>query len=150
MLELKPKAKSMRKINTGLPKVTVEEVANVRRHVLDAVKNNIPNVRAVLGGKMKWTNQQVKLFQIMLNKVLPDLSQSMNEHITRPKALHEMSREELEQFVAESARAEKEDPSDTIEAVYSEIPDVSADDAADMMSDAEDSDDEDPDAEGSG
>lgn len=133
----------MRKINSGLPKVTIEEVDNVRRHVLDAVKNNLPNVRAVLGGRIKWTNQQVKLFQIMLNKVLPDLSASMNEHIHRPKELKEMSRSELEAFVREAARREEEDPSDAIDAQYSEIPEVSEDEAVDLMDMTHD--DKDPD-----
>jgi hypothetical protein len=133
----------MRKINSGLPKVTHEEIDNVRRHVLDTVKNNIPNVRAVLGGRVKWTNQQVKLFQIMLNKVLPDLSASMNEHIHRPKELGQMSREEIERFVQESARREREDPTDTVDAVYEEIPDVTADEAVELMGNNQDDEDAD-------
>ncbi len=148
MLEMKPKAKSMRKLNAGLPAVTVEEVDNVRRHVLDTVKNNIPNARAVLGGRLKWTNQQVKLFQILLNKVLPDLSASMNEHIHRRKPLKEMTREELQEFIAESQKAEREDPSDPIDAVYSEIPEASEDEAVDLM-DVDTDDDNPTDGEGS-
>lgn len=133
----------MRKVNPGLPKVSHEEIDNVRRHVLDAVKNNIPNVRAVLGGRVKWTNQQVKLFQIMLNKVLPDLSASMNEHIHRPKELGQMTREEIERFVLESARREREDPTDTVDAVYEEIPDVTADEAVELMGNNQDDEDAD-------
>jgi hypothetical protein len=93
----------------SLPKVTPVELDNVQRHVLAAVKDNMPRVRSVLSGDLRWTNQQVKLFQIMLNKVMPDLKQTHNEHYHHGKEMHELSREELEAIVAEAARADKEE-----------------------------------------
>ena len=67
--------------STGsLPPVTPIEVDRVRRSVLDVVRNNIPKVRSVLKGDTNWSNQQVRLFSVMLNKVMPDLHHSFNEH----------------------------------------------------------------------
>jgi len=104
----------------GTPQVTSEAVDKVRSRVLFTVQENLPNVRNVLGGRLKWTNQQVKLFQIMLNKVLPDLSASMNEHMHKHKTIDQLTRAELEAIVAQGKRADKEDPINTIDADFTE------------------------------
>lgn len=84
----------------GLPAVTPKEVDRVRRSVLDVVRKNIPNVRKVLDGKKNWSNQQVRLFGMMLNKVMPDLHHSFNQHSIETKDPNELTLEELEAIAA--------------------------------------------------
>jgi hypothetical protein len=93
----------------GLPAVTPMEVDRVRRSVLDIVRKNIPNVREVLEGKKSWSNQQVRLFGMVLNKVMPDLHHSFNEHSVELKEAHELSIEELEAIALRANAAEAED-----------------------------------------
>lgn len=84
----------------GLPAVTPKEVDRVRRSVLDVVRKNIPNVREVLDGKKKWSNQQVRVFGMMLNKVMPDLHHSFNQHSVENKDPSDLTLEELEAIAA--------------------------------------------------
>lgn len=93
----------------GLAPVTPVEVDRVRRSVLDVVRNNIPQVREVLDGSRKWDNQQVRLFGMMLNKVMPDLHHSFNQHSVETKEVHELSIEELEAIAAKSEEIEHDD-----------------------------------------
>jgi len=94
--------------STGsLPPVTPLEVDRVRRSVLDVVRNNIPKVRAVLDGSIKWDNQQVRIFGMMLNKVMPDLHHSFNEHTVETKKVEELSIQELEEIAARADEEEK-------------------------------------------
>jgi hypothetical protein len=86
----------------GLPAVTPKEVDRVRRSVLDVVRKNIYNVREVLDGKKTWSNQQVRLFGMMLNKVMPDLHHSFNQHSIENKDPNELTLAELE-AIASSA-----------------------------------------------
>lgn len=79
----------------GLAPVTPQQVDRVRRSVLDVVRKNIPHVREVLDGNRKWDNQQVRLFGMMLNKVMPDLHHSFNQHTVENKNIDELSVEEL-------------------------------------------------------
>lgn len=122
--------KPLKKTVTSLPQVSPENIDYSRRQVLDIVQSNMGNVRAVLAGRLRWTNQQVKLFQIMMNKVLPDLSASMNEHIHKGRSLEDLSRSELEALVAKAGKLDKEDPEAIIEASYK---DVTAEEAAEMF-----------------
>ena len=93
----------------GLPAVTPVEIDRVRRSVLDVVRKNIPQVREVLEGERKWDNQQVRLFGMMLNKVMPDLHHSFNQHTVETKELHELSMAELEAIAAQAEEIEHED-----------------------------------------
>ncbi len=92
----------------GLPAVTPVEIDRVRRSVLDVVRKNVPNIRAVLQGDKDWSNQQVRLFSVMLNKVMPDLHHSFNQHTVENKQLHELTEDELHQIVIEAERLEEE------------------------------------------
>jgi hypothetical protein len=91
----------------GLPAVTPIEVDRVRRSVLDVVRNNIPKVRGVLDGTVKWDNQQVRVFGMMLNKVMPDLHHSFNEHTVETKKVDQLSIQELEEIAARADEQEK-------------------------------------------
>lgn len=97
----------------GLPPVTPQQVDRVRRSVLDVVRNNIPDVRLVLDGTKKWDNQQVRLFGMMLNKVMPDLHHSFNEHTVETKNMDELTIEELQEIAkqAETLEGDYEDAS---------------------------------------
>lgn len=108
----------------GLPAVTPKEIDRVRRSVLDVVRRNIPKVRLVLAGEKRWSNQQVRLFALMLNKVMPDLHHSFNQHSIENKDPNELTLEELEAIAAQAIRPypyEKEDE-DYEDADYEELP----------------------------
>ena len=102
----------------GLAPVTPIEVDRVRRTVLDVVRKQMPSVREVLDGSRQWNNQQVRLFGMMLNKVMPDLHHSFNEHAIENKAAHELSFNEL-QAIAAQANIPTEDDTDVIDATAS-------------------------------
>ena len=92
----------------GLPPVTPQQVDRVRRSVLDVVRNKIPDVRLVLDGSKKWDNQQVRLFGLVLNKVMPDLQHSCNEHTVENKYMDELSIEELQEIAKQAETLEGE------------------------------------------
>jgi hypothetical protein len=102
----------------GLAPVTPIEVDRVRRSVLDVVRKQIPAVREVLEGDKQWNNSQVRLFGMMLNKVMPDLHHSFNEHAVENKAAHELTFAEL-QAIARQANEPIEDDNDVIDATAS-------------------------------
>jgi hypothetical protein len=102
----------------GLAPVTPIEVDRVRRTVLDVVRKQMPSVREVLDGNKNWNNQQVRLFGMMLNKVMPDLHHSFNEHAIENKAAHELSFNEL-QAIAAQANMPIEEDTDVIDATAS-------------------------------
>ncbi|MFZ9164517.1 MAG: hypothetical protein ACO23K_01175 [Ilumatobacteraceae bacterium] len=110
------KNRSITQSTGGLPAVTPIEVDRVRRSVLDIVRNNIPTVREVLNGDRSWSNQQVRLFGMMLNKVMPDLHHTFNEHTIENKKAHELTIEELEQIALQATQqSEREDKEETME-----------------------------------
>jgi len=82
------------------------------------VRKQMPSVREVLDGSRQWNNQQVRLFGMMLNKVMPDLHHSFNEHAIENKAAHELSFNEL-QAIAAQANIPTEDDTDVIDATAS-------------------------------
>ena len=82
-------------VGTGLPPVTPLEVDRVRRSTLDIVRKQMPIVRQVLDGTREWNNQQVRVFGMLLNKVMPDLHHSFNEHTVENKQVHELTFDEL-------------------------------------------------------
>lgn len=76
-----------------------EDIELLRRGVFNVVKQNVPRVREVLTGTRQWNPQQVKLYLALLNKVMPDLNQSYNEHHVT-KSLDEMTADELKSLIA--------------------------------------------------
>jgi hypothetical protein len=95
-------------VGTGLPAVTPQQVDRVRRSVLDVVRKNIPQVREVLDGSRKWDNQQVRLFGMMLNKVMPDLHHSFNQHTVENKNVDELTVDELMEIAKQGDTVEGE------------------------------------------
>jgi hypothetical protein len=95
--------------STGsLVPVTPLEIDRVRRSVLDVVRKNIPKVRDVLSGNVNWSNQQVRLFAVMLNKVMPDLHHSFNQHSVEHKTIDELTIDELTQIASKADEVDKE------------------------------------------
>jgi hypothetical protein len=133
MIEMKRPTKS----KGGLPRVTPEEMDQIQRRVLDTVKHALPAARGVLLGTGRWTNQQVKLFQIMLNKVMPDLSHSQVDVNRHDKDPNKLTRAELEEIIRRGDKASKEEEVDTVDAVYEEIPDVTPEEAVSTFLDIE-------------
>lgn len=93
-------AKTKHITGTNFSRVTPVEVDRVRRNAYDIVRRTLPDVRRVLRSEIPWTNQQVRLFGMLLNKVLPDLHHSYTEHHHEHRQIHEMSVQELESIVA--------------------------------------------------
>lgn len=83
-----------------------EEVASVRRRAYNIISKQIPAIGEVLDGTREWNAQQVRLFSIMLNKVMPDLHHSFNEVSIEDKSLTELSISELESIVKQAALEE--------------------------------------------
>ena len=102
----------------GLAAVTPVEVDRIRRSVLDVVRKQIPVIREVLDGDKEWNNQQVRLFGMMLNKVMPDLHHSFNEHSVENKPAHELTFNELQAIAAQASMPIEEEP-DVIDAAAS-------------------------------
>ena len=108
-------------VGTGLPPVTPLEVDRVRRSTLDIVRKQMPIVRQVLDGTREWNNQQVRVFGMLLNKVMPDLHHSFNEHTVENKQVHELTFDELNE-IASQAKIVEEDKNDTNTTASSETP----------------------------
>lgn len=83
----------------SLAAIPPEKIDELRRGVFNVVSANLPRVREVLAGTRKWDPQQVKLFTTLMNKVMPELSESYSEtHATH--SLDEMSPEQLRAIIA--------------------------------------------------
>lgn len=88
----------------SLASIPVEQIEDLRRGVFNVVKQNVPRVREVLAGTRKWDAQQVRLYLAMLNKVMPELSQSYNETHTK-HSVDDCTPEQLRAIIAqETAR----------------------------------------------
>ena len=98
------------------------EVDRVRRSTLDIVRKQMPVVREVLDGRREWNNQQVRVFGMLLNKVMPDLHHSFNEHTVENKQVHELTFDELNEIAAQAKTAVEEDENDTNATTSSETP----------------------------
>lgn len=90
--------------------INPEDIDALRAGVFDIVKKNIPRVREVFDGKRVWSNQQVKLYLSLMDKVMPTLTASHNihEHVS---SLDELSLEELKRLAsAEFHKLESGEP----------------------------------------
>lgn len=74
------------------------EIAQLRKDMHELVKDNIHMARAVLEGRQAWTNNQIKLFALLCDKVIPDLHHSYTQIGVEKKAMEELTRDELEQI----------------------------------------------------
>jgi len=91
-----------------LPAVTPMEVDAVRRRALAVVRSNFDKVGQVLDGKLEWSNQQIKLFQICLDKVAPDIKVSHATHEHYHTDVAELSHEQLMEIAARTEPVDAE------------------------------------------
>lgn len=85
---------------TTTPMVVSEEA---RREVAAIVLDNLDLARDVLAGRRHWNQSQVGLFKAMLAKVVPDVSSNISRKEIVTRNANDMSREEMEKFIAERA-----------------------------------------------
>lgn len=83
----------------ALNSIPPEDIENLRRGVFNVVKHNIPRVREVLAGTRKWDPQQTRIYLALLNKVMPELSQSYTEtNVTH--SVDDMTPDQLRAIIA--------------------------------------------------
>lgn len=89
----------------ALNAIPAEQIEDLRKGVFNVVKQNLPRVREVLAGTRKWDNQQTRIYLALLNKVMPELSQSYAEtNITQ--SVDGLTPDQLRAIIAqETARA---------------------------------------------
>jgi hypothetical protein len=78
-----------------LPMLTPVHVELVRRKMLALIATNLDAATEVLAGTRTWTPTQLGLFKTMLNKLVPDVSQSHQTIDVRQKPREELTREDL-------------------------------------------------------
>lgn len=116
----------------GRRELTPEAIRVVRADVLDIVKINLKTAGKVLQGRRKWNNAQVRVFGLLLDKVLPDLKQSHSQIDVTTRNLGELSREELEAIALKGRKvgeqADAEDDQDDDQAIEGDAEVVNGED----------------------
>lgn len=114
---MKPKKIDTRivsQVARGDPVVIQPEIDAVKRMAIETVKTHMPTVNRVLAGKETWSQSQVRLFGMMLNKAVPDVKETKHsgtiDHAHR--RADEMTQDELLEIAAQG-RAELTAASDT-------------------------------------
>lgn len=79
------------------------DIAVMRSQVFATVQSQTNKVANVLNGTEQWNPQQVRLYGMMLNKVLPDLHHSYSEVAVQDSDVNKLSRKELEDIIASSS-----------------------------------------------
>lgn len=87
--------------------VTPQDVQAFRRRIMDVVEDNVGRAQQVLEGTEVWTNAQVRVFSVLLNKVVPDLHHSYSEVSVQKKKLDDLTREELEGIIRDAMSEKK-------------------------------------------
>jgi hypothetical protein len=79
------------------------DIANMRSQVFATVATQTAKVVGVLNGTEQWNPQQVRLYGMLLNKVLPDLHHSYSEVALQDSDVTKLSRSELEAIISSSS-----------------------------------------------
>lgn len=83
----------------SLNSIPPEQIEDLRRGVFNVVKQNLPRVREVLSGTRKWDPNQTRLYLALLNKVMPELSQSYTEtNVTH--SMDDLTTDQLKAIIA--------------------------------------------------
>ena len=111
-----------------LPQVTPDQVDGLRSDIFRTVKNRLEDANKVLLGQKNWSSQQLKLFQMMLNKVMPDLHHNFADdpsafesdvvHLTRAQLealAAKLAGEEAKTVTTPSKKRKTRDDSDDID-----------------------------------
>ncbi len=89
--------------------VSPEDVNRIRTDLHNIVVAETTRARLFLEGKSEWNSNQVRLYGMLLNKVMPDLSQKFTEVSIQHRKVDELSREELEAIISEAETIEHEE-----------------------------------------
>lgn len=107
-----------------LPMLTPVHVELVRRKMLSLIARNLDAASDVLEGSRTWTPTQLGLFKTMLNKLVPDVSQSHQTIDVRQKPREELTREDLILIASGATVLPKDGEQPAISSTYSEaVPD---------------------------
>ncbi len=84
--------------------VRPDEVAALRREMFETVSRRMGDVEAVMEGKKSWNAGQVRLFSLMVERVLPKLTNVKVTDESKPK-LEDLTIEELEKIALGQRKA---------------------------------------------
>lgn len=101
--------------------VTPEEVASLRRRIYNIVDRRLGKAAGFLDGTVDWNANQVRMFGLLLDRVMPKLNHTFNEVNINSKPAHELTREELERIVLEGGGAAANLKGAIIDAEFEEI-----------------------------
>lgn len=80
--------------------LTPMQSSQIRGQIASFVRNQIEIANNVVIGAVDWNPTQARVFGMLLNKVVPDLSASYVQHEHNNKDVIDMSRDELERIAA--------------------------------------------------
>ena len=80
--------------------LTPQQSAKLRGHIVTAIGLQLPQAHAVVMGIHQWTPTQARVFALLLDKVLPNLSASYGLAETAATGVEQMTREALEAVAA--------------------------------------------------
>lgn len=101
--------------------VTPEEVASLRRRIYNIVDRRLGKAAGFLDGTVDWNANQVRMFGLLLDRVMPKLNHTFNEVNISNKPAHELTREELERIVLEGGSTASGIKGAVIDAEFEEI-----------------------------
>lgn len=93
-------------------RLSPQDIAIIRKQMANMVQDYLADVRAVLSGHRAWTNNQIKLFTLLTNKVVPDLHHSYTQIGIEGKSVSELTREQLEEIALNGALGRTIDATD--------------------------------------
>ena len=72
----------------------------MRAKIANKVTKHLEIADKVIKGEVSWSPTQARVFATLINKVIPDLTASYNQHEHNHKNISELSRTELEAIAA--------------------------------------------------
>ena len=89
-------------VNTaaGVVALSPKRVSDMRGKIASKVTQHLEIADRVVKGEVEWTPTQARVFATLINKVIPDLTASFNQHEHHHKNITEMSRDELERIAS--------------------------------------------------
>jgi len=101
--EAKRTEEALTVMNAPINHLQPNDIAKMRSQVFATVATQTNKVVGVLNGTEQWNPQQVRLYGMLLNKVLPDLHHSYSEVALQDSDVNKLSRKELEDIIASSS-----------------------------------------------
>jgi hypothetical protein len=101
--EAKRTEEALTVMNAPINHLQPNDIAKMRSQVFATVATQTSKVVGVLNGTEQWNPQQVRLYGMLLNKVLPDLHHSYSEVALQDSDVNKLTRKELEDIIASSS-----------------------------------------------